>query len=140
MTFFEFFFSNFRTRVRSNQENDPGNVVSTPDLTIKHVHHTQFWKVSIFKNCQFSKKNSIFENFQIFEVFFPIFRTRVRSNRKNNLGFSFRTQKIIQNDILHGYIWQIFKKSEKSIINISIDRYRILKNAIDAHQWGGRGA
>ena len=45
----------------------------------------------------------------------------VRLKRKNHLGFGFSTQKMIQNDMLHAHIRHIFKKSRKSIINISID-------------------
>ena len=52
---------------------------------------------------------------------FRVFRTRVRSNRKTDPGFGFRTQKMIQHDIPHAYIVSFFEK-KKSIIN---NRYYI---------------
>ena len=76
--------------------------------------------------------------FSIIWFFSSIFLTMVRSNRENNLGFGFRIQQMTQNNILHCPYSAHFEKLETSIINILIYRYRFfLKNAMDAHQWGG---
>ena len=48
-TIFEF----FQVMVRSSREKNPGIVLSTPDLTLKHVPHTQFRKFQIFEHFEF---------------------------------------------------------------------------------------
>ena len=105
--FFDFFLLEFLNQARSNQENDPGNVLSTRDLTIKHVHHTQFRKISIFEKFQFSK---IFKVLNFFRFFEPGLG-RIAKTTSDSVSES---KKMIQNDMLHAYIRHIFKKNRKN--------------------------
>ena len=64
-----------------------------------------------------------FSNFEHIRIFFELFLTRVRSNRKTDPGFVVGSQKWIQNDMQHAYIGQFFFKiDDRSIENRYIDR------------------
>ena len=74
---------------KSNQENDPGNVLSTAHLTIKYVHLTQTPVLKILSFC-----------------FYSIFRSRVRvaKNLSNRARFDRVREPCLERIFLGVYI------------------------------------
>ena len=81
----------------SNPEDELGIVLSTPDLTIKHVHHTQL----------------ILKILEDFDFFSSNFRTRLGRIAKTTSDSVLEPTKMIQNDMLRAYIRHIFEKNLK---------------------------